>query len=106
MPLRRRAAAQLPPPGASPDTWDPSTAPPPPIAATTRPLDLFYQRVSAALRAAGVVSTASRRHWPRRVLRDTVGGLSAEVPRDLLQVGEASIHTIHHNYSRLNSRLF
>jgi PI-3-kinase-related kinase SMG-1 len=79
---RARAAAQLAPPGAAPG-WVPTQASP--VAATTRPLDLFYQRISTALRAAGILPTASRRQWPRRVLRDTVSGLSAEVPRDLLQ---------------------
>ena len=58
---RARHAAALPPPDAPPD-WRPS---PPPVAATTRPLDLFYQRVSAALRDAGMSAAAPRRAWPR-----------------------------------------
>ncbi len=82
---RTRAAAALPkvvpPPGADPDEWRP---PEPPEAATTRPLDLFYSRVSAALRAAGVLATAKRRDWPADVLHDTVQRMRAEVPQDYL----------------------
>ena len=83
---RTRAAAALPkvvpPPGADPDPdWRP---PEPPEAATTRPLDLFYNRVSAALRAAGVLATAKRRDWPHDVLHDTVQRMRAEVPQDYL----------------------
>jgi PI-3-kinase-related kinase SMG-1 len=83
---RTRAAAALPkvvpPPGSDPDPeWRP---PEPPEAATTRPLDLFYNRVSAALRAAGVLATAKRRDWPQDVLHDTVQRMRAEVPQDYL----------------------
>ena len=53
---RARHAAALPPPDAPPD-WRPAASP---VAATTRPLDLFYQRVSAALRDASAMSAAAR----------------------------------------------
>ena len=78
---RARHAAALPPPDAPPD-WRPS---PPPVAATTRPLDLFYQRVSAALRDAGMSAAAPRRAWPASALRAANESLAAEIPRDLLR---------------------
>mmetsp|Transcript_14607 Transcript_14607/g.35268 ORF Transcript_14607/g.35268 Transcript_14607/m.35268 type:complete len:316 (-) Transcript_14607:2534-3481(-) len=74
---RRTAAAARCAPHLAPAT--------PPARRQMRPLDMFYQRVSAVLRSAGVSSTASRRHWPCCILRDTVSGLSSEAPRDLLQ---------------------
>ena len=79
---RTRAASALPPPGAVPDDWRPAD---PPEASKTRPLDLFYARVSAALRAAGVATAAKRREWPADVLHDTVQRMRAEVPQDFLQ---------------------
>ena len=79
---RTRAASALPPPGAVPDDWRPAD---PPEASKTRPLDLFYARVSAALRAAGVATAAKRREWPADVLHDTMQRMRAEVPQDFLQ---------------------
>lgn len=53
-------------------------------AVITRPTDMFMEKISSALKREGLPVTASRRKWPKEVLKNVFLELESETPRDLL----------------------
>jgi hypothetical protein len=48
-----------------------------------RPSDLFYRKLAPLLKAEKDVKIENRKTWPAPVLRQVLGELMAETPRDL-----------------------
>ncbi|GLC49196.1 hypothetical protein PLESTB_000192700 [Pleodorina starrii] len=73
--VAKAAAEGAPPP--------PDVEPPPP-AAVSRPMDLFYSTLVAALQERGLSSATPRRNWPADLLRSVFASLAAASPAQLL----------------------
>ncbi|KAI8575271.1 hypothetical protein K450DRAFT_262519 [Umbelopsis ramanniana AG] len=50
----------------------------------TRPTEMFMEKISSALKREGLPVTASRRKWPKEVLKNVFLELESETPNDLL----------------------
>ncbi|KAG2186028.1 hypothetical protein INT43_002466 [Umbelopsis isabellina] len=55
-----------------------------PPAVIQRPTEIFMDKISAALKREGLPVTASRRRWPKEILRNVYLELLKETPSDLL----------------------
>lgn len=49
-----------------------------------RPSELFYKKLTPALKSRGVQTTAPRSQWPKEVLRKVFQDLGRETPGDLI----------------------
>ncbi|CAI2173764.1 5161_t:CDS:10 [Funneliformis geosporum] len=50
-----------------------------------RPSDMFFEKISKALKKEGLASSSSRRNWPKSVLKSVFLELVSETPSDLLE---------------------
>ncbi|ORY07438.1 hypothetical protein K493DRAFT_273447, partial [Basidiobolus meristosporus CBS 931.73] len=56
-----------------------------PPAHPSKPNDMFYEKVAAALKEAGVSTSIPRKNWPMEVLRKVYSDLVSETPSTLLE---------------------
>lgn len=70
----------VPMPAQSAGQAAPALPPLPPIATMARPADLFYARLLAELRAAGLPGMVPRKQWPLAVLQRVFAGLTRQAP--------------------------